>query len=269
MKLSRLYDKVLNRPLKLYWWRYEYPHKLNFGDEITPFLIERLTNRRVIWSSTDRCDVAGAGSIVEVLQSYSRRNHIKVWGSGFIKDGGVNPNRNLEFVAVRGHLSLERISGRRNIPLGDPGLLMSRALPLSVSPSVEMPIGIIAHYVDKNLPVLRGLVPPRYRLIDVLDSPEAVARQICQCSLVLSSSLHGLIVSDSYGVPNCWLRLSDNLTGGDYKFRDYYSVFGVEPRSARLDRITDNGYLAELRDAFAPRANISSIQDRLLSVLPA
>jgi pyruvyltransferase len=36
--------------------------------------------------------------------------------------------------------------------------------------------------------------------------------------------LHGLILADAYGVPNVWAKFSDRLVGGDWKFRDYYSV---------------------------------------------
>lgn len=40
--------------------------------------------------------------------------------------------------------------------------------------------------------------------------------------------MHGLIVSDSLGIPNIRMVLSDQIVGGDYKFNDYYSVFGIK-----------------------------------------
>jgi pyruvyltransferase len=42
--------------------------------------------------------------------------------------------------------------------------------------------------------------------------------------------MHGLIAADSLHVPNAWLKLSDELRGEDFKFRDYYSVFNIEPK---------------------------------------
>ena len=59
-------------------------------------------------------------------------------------------------------------------------------------------------------------------------------KQLNACDVVLSSAMHGLIAADSLGIPNAWMRLSDRLTGGDWKFRDYYSVFGVEPTALDL-----------------------------------
>lgn len=36
--------------------------------------------------------------------------------------------------------------------------------------------------------------------------------------------MHGLILSDAYNIPNQRIILSDNIIGGNFKFRDYYST---------------------------------------------
>ena len=53
------------------------------------------------------------------------------------------------------------------------------------------------------------------------------------CKHIISSSLHGLICSDSLGIPNRWIKLSQ-LLGNDFKFKDYYSVFDIEPQYIEL-----------------------------------
>ena len=50
-----------------------------------------------------------------------------------------------------------------------------------------------------------------------------VIDQIKSCENIISSSLHGLIVSDAYGIPNVWIKISDNINGGEFKFKDYFS----------------------------------------------
>jgi len=48
-----------------------------------------------------------------------------------------------------------------------------------------------------------------------------------QCRTIVSSSLHGLVVADSLGIPNMRMICSDRIRGGDYKYDDYYSAFGM------------------------------------------
>ena len=51
--------------------------------------------------------------------------------------------------------------------------------------------------------------------------------KICSCEFIVSSSLHGLIVSDSYNVPNLWASFpKDNINGGLFKYKDYFSSVG-------------------------------------------
>ena len=53
-----------------------------------------------------------------------------------------------------------------------------------------------------------------------------VCRDISGCERILSSSLHGLIIADSFSIPNRRIGFYNNLKGGDFKFEDYASALG-------------------------------------------
>ncbi len=266
MSYGALYRRHLKKPLKVYWWRYDYPSKLNFGDELTPLLIERLFGLKTVWSAPDKCELVGAGSIIEVVQELSGKNKLNVWGSGFIQDGELNTNSNLKFLAVRGKKSLERINNP-DVVLGDPGLLTALAYD-GMNRTKRYKLGVIPHYVDAEAPKLKIFKEMTSTLIiNPLWPLEKVVEAICSCELVLSSSLHGLIVSDSFNIPNYWMPLSDALTGGNYKFNDYYSVFNYKPQPILANALS-NLDVDELIKEYQPRAELETIQKKLIVAFP-
>jgi hypothetical protein len=72
-------------------------------------------------------------------------------------------------------------------------------------------------------------------VIDVRREPEAVFRDVAACESILSSSLHGLITADSFGIPSAWIELSSKVLGDGFKFRDYFSSIGIRHEPCKLD----------------------------------
>src|SRR5699024_6413167 len=105
--------QVTQAPIRTFWWRWKYPHRLNFGDEITAPLVERITGRRVAWADPSRCDLVGAGSVVQMILRRQGSNQPKIWGSGLIRAAnGPEEPAELDLLAVRGRQTLGRV---RNI----------------------------------------------------------------------------------------------------------------------------------------------------------
>ncbi|MGP9538486.1 polysaccharide pyruvyl transferase family protein [Brachybacterium sp. AOP43-C2-M15] len=264
-------------PITTFWWRWKYPHRLNFGDELTPPLVEHLTGRRVTWAPLDRCDLVGAGSVVQMILRKQGQNQPRVWGSGFIRAEaeGEQPAR-LDALAVRGRSTLGRVESlsSREIALGDPGILAPLLLDGAVRKRYSL--GVIPHYHDVSSPVVERMrsLGSGVRIIDVAWTPQEVAREIAACDAVISSSLHGLIFSDSLGVPNAHIRLGDRLKGGLYKFRDYYSAYPVADRYREYtvpttSPLTLTGVVDDVVEHYAEPEGLQDLQDGLVRALSA
>jgi GT2 family glycosyltransferase len=243
-------------PIQLHY--FNPPRIRNFGDQLNVTLLEALTGRPVREAAVEDATHLCIGSLLE--RFLRRRGEptaggtpLHVWGAGFIAAPGghpvlgadaLNADGREEFLrpvvahAVRGRLTLERLRAMglpvEGVALGDPGLLARLLVPPRAEvagPSRRLRLGIVPHYVDVDEPILATLLCrfPSARLVQVGEAPLEFLMQLGECDVVLSSAMHGLIAADSLGIPNARMRLSDRLTGGDWKFRDYYSAFGVEP----------------------------------------
>jgi len=189
----------------------------NFGDMLTPLLL-KYYGIIAVPSVPKDAELFCTGSILEKVD----KNF-----SGFILGSGLLRDQALEFerakiLAVRGELTRERINAPKSTALGDPGILVDRLLRFRQQKKYK--IGFVPHYEDKNdqrLIEIHRKNPDQTIVIDVQMEPAWVIRKIDQCEFILSSSLHGLITADSLGIPSCWIKLSDKLIGGDFKFLDY------------------------------------------------
>jgi len=264
----------LKPQIKVNWWRLEGSEHGNFGDEITREIIAKVFGRRVVWTPADQCDMIGAGSIIEETLQNKGSNRPYVWSSGFIQQGDLTiSDSDFKVIGVRGKESLKRVVGdTTNITIGDAGLLASYLI--EQQPKKHR-LGILPHYVDIDSPVLQEFLKnnPEVHLIDATWPCKKVIEEIAKCEAVLSSSLHGLIVSDSLHVPSIHLKLSDKLKGGEYKFNDYYSIysqsrynsFTIDILSKPLEEVID-----EVQRSFIPvdKNELQSIKKSIIDSFP-
>ena len=177
-------------------------------------------------------------------------------------------NTKHEFHAIRGKFSAELILNK-NIPvMGDPGLLCY--LLASSVPEKKYAVGIVPHYKDqKNSLVQRFIENNKHvKFIDILSDTNSFIHQVQECEIILSSSLHGLIVADAFAIPNAWIRLSDLVRGEGFKFRDYYSAFGMDgvfPFSFHQETTLLD--IQKIREDYQ-RTNIEKIKNNLLQSFP-
>jgi len=206
----------------------------NFGDKLNELFIKKVFDETPEpLKNFEEADYLGIGSILGhfVNDHIKKDNIVKILGSGFIND--VDPkgrefDRELIFVAVRGKLTLEKaeklVGHKIDCALGDMGIFVDEWF--NVNKTKKHKMGIIPHFIDVKTPIILDL-PEDILFIDIMGDPQKMIDDICSCEFVLSSSLHGLITCDSLRVPNRHIVLGDKVMGGVFKFKDYYSVYGV------------------------------------------
>ena len=229
-------------------------HKENWGDDINYWFLGDISEKQIIsydWSFRARCFcrpyILGIGSLLTFLPI---ENAI-VWGSGIMSRTKKIVGRPKEVRAVRGPLSRNRLlEAGIDCPevYGDPALL----LPMFYSPKVEKKykIGIIPHYLDQNSKFLKTIVSDKnVLLIDVqkynhwLDFIDQI--NLCEC--IVSSSLHGLIISEAYGIPNIWMELAGSEVGDDVKYHDFFLSIGSDRVSYKVNKeINQEDLLSEI-----------------------
>lgn len=227
----------------------------NWGDDLNLVLINFITSKKILVLS--RCALSkflpiknyiAIGSII----TFCELDNSYIWGSGIINENEIDKisGKPLKIFAVRGPRTRDALL-KRGIDCpevyGDPAILMPRFY----SPQggeVIYRIGIIPHYIDIDNCYVKSLLKEestKYIKVLEYDRWETFIDDICSCEVVVSSSLHGLIIAEAYGVPAIWAKFGEYVDGWDFKFLDFYDSIGkttVQPLIMNADITGDMIY---------------------------
>jgi pyruvyltransferase len=229
-----------------YYWK-DVP---NFGDRMAHELLRHFTNSKIEWSEIQFADVLATGSIIEQIPA--GWNGI-VAGPGLLVGKDRVDLSAANVLAVRGPLTLERIKhNNKKVVLGDPGLLADELVHVHTRDRL---LGILPHWTDTRL---RN--DGRFQFADPLfispfDDPLTVIEKVGRCQKIVTSSLHGMILADAFGIPRRF-EMSPRMLpeeGGTFKYRDYAASIGVpfkvgETQQANRNKVEDLKH--ELFDVF-------------------
>ncbi len=209
----------------------------NWGDAINPALVEFISGASVQSVDIDARALlplprdpqgdtlyAVVGSIVHHADSQTI-----IWGAG-LQSAGISPKQPPKGVfAVRGPLTAAELRKQGiDCPevFGDPVLLLPRYY--RPEGRKRYRLGIIPHFSDQsNGKMARYEDTDEVKIIDIRGGLWSTVNAVCECEHIVSTSLHGLILADAYGVPNAWAKLGDDIPGGTFKFNDYYRAIGA------------------------------------------
>ncbi len=254
-------------PLRLFWWR----KRRNFGDGLSPHLVAYASGRQVVWAEPGEAEVFALGSILRtVAQTYRvpRGHRPIIWGSGAMRPVGRRFTEHVEFAALRGPKTAEVLHVTVEA-FGDPGLLVAHLVDDHMKNDGQ--VAIVPHFSQFDQPVFEDLAARAdVRLVDVRgEDPLEVVRQIATARHVFSSSLHGLVTADAFGVPSTWMDPVGIHAEPHFKFTDYALAIErdlgvpVPPQdvAGRLDTLHEGplphaagivAAQARLRDSFPP-----------------
>lgn len=207
----------------LYWWQ---PKNggVNVGDHLSKVIVEAmlaLRDQELLHKQDRSLRLFAIGSVL-----HNARDGETVWGSGINAKipEAQHRFRALDVRAVRGPLTRQWLMDR-GIPVpeiyGDPALLM----PMFYSKELigapgKAPFVVIPHFneaPEKYAAYQKRLLLPNMK-------PLAFVRALLGAETVVSSSLHGVILAEAYGIPAIYL---DSGNGENrFKYDDYYAGTG-------------------------------------------
>ena len=266
-------DRVPEGCVNLLWW----DERPNFGDAVGPWLVNRLTGLTPVNGWKRHLDVPPL-VVVGSTAGWLEQHGSQIWGAGLmnrLSPAAVERMAGLDGVqihAVRGGLTAAELRSRLGwtVPevYGDPALLLPRFLPVPEGQPTQGRVSVVPHLDHQGL--VGGAEADGVHVVDASQDMEGVVREIAASRACISSSLHGIIVAQAYGVPWVWVRIEDALIAGDtFKFRDFFTtleepaVASVSMSAAQARRLDP---VALARTAALPRLRISL--DALLESFP-
>jgi pyruvyltransferase len=212
---------LFSEGLPLYYWRQD--TFVNFGDHISLKLVERIVQQSVVAyrrkPSNNEKKLLAIGSILSFADDYD-----VIWGTGV---NGKLDNKNayhftrLDIRAVRGPITRTFLQDNFQIECpevyGDPGLLIPYFFPeFKKKQKPQKQYVLIPHYSEIHL-----FPKSKYKNVVYPTEPwDVVIKSILNSQFVISSSLHGIVIAEAYGIPARMIRVTENEPL--LKYYDYY-----------------------------------------------
>lgn len=252
--------KVVKHRVNIEYSNFPVDAPLNIGDTLTPVVFEYIKNKYSLAEKKlkQTTHLNMIGSIIAF-----KKYDAVIWGSGILNE---DFERKIKFNAKHVKYDIRAVRGplTRDILIrcgyecpnvfGDPAILM----PLIYKPNdiiKKYKISIIRHYKD-NTEIPYGL----HEISVVTSDYKYFIDEVCASELVISSSLHGLIIAESYGVPTIWYNPQGR---GTFKYKDWYLSIGVKD-PAVINNLSEIGKKRNV----GLDCNISQLVEPLMNSFP-
>lgn len=210
--------------LPLFWWEEPYPG--NLGDIINPYVIEKLSGVPPRYAKAGE-GVCAIGSIIKFAKEGT-----PVWGSGSPHTEDTLDSK-ADYRAVRGPLTRDlvlRNNGECPKIYGDPAWFLP--IIYNSRPAKTHRTGLILHFTHEEAPIEIGDEIRRIPIRRIgFREIEAFLDEVLSCERIISTSLHGVIIAQAFGIPAALATANESSTqvhGDGVKFRDYFLSVGLD-----------------------------------------
>lgn len=283
-------------------------HYLNLGDALSPVMVACIAGRPVEHCFFDAATprISAVGTIANLFT----HGDVTVWGSGSSRyrnpSAGkervrfeIPPDTRYHVTATRGPISaqiLEKAEFRHRGVYGDPVWLLPRFYRPKIEKRYEL--GVIIHLSDLADRDFEAHPNPRHLRYEVPESLKSSIRlintvtpvtigalkdrldEILSCKRIVSTSLHGMVFAESYGIPCLYFSPKPGPSGlvtfstadeseVDLRVADLYAGIGLPRieayRQHRLRPTDWDDVIRAVDSAWAPRPFDG---DRLIEVFP-
>lgn len=217
------------RSVPLVWWSKPYPG--NFGDWISPMVLQNATNRSITYLSPTQPIFQPHLMMIGSIGRFTRPGSVVV-GTG-ISGEDVELCRTARYPSVRGPVTaaaLKRQGGPSVESFGDPGALLSRLVPMERG-ETNGRIALVRHFSHASLPLK---LPEHVDELSVLmshpDDIRSFVASLVGYDAVITSAMHVMIACHSYGIPCALVTFKgfeDAVHGTGIKYRDYAEGVGL------------------------------------------
>ncbi|WP_415401075.1 polysaccharide pyruvyl transferase family protein [Tateyamaria sp. SN3-11] len=239
----------------IFWWEEPYPG--NLGDIINPYVVEGLTGIPPKYAQRGT-GIYPIGSIIKFAKA-----GCQVWGAGSPhEEDQLDPEA--DYRSVRGPYTRDlvlRCGGKCDEVYGDAAWF----LPTIFRPNVEKThkTGLILHYQHEEAPLQ---FDPAIRQIGIrrlgYHQIEEFLTEMLHCERIVSTSLHGVIIAQAYGLPAMLATVTNSraqVHGDGIKFKDYFASVGIHDPKPAFD-LSD---LDIISDATLPEENFVPIGNKI------
>ena len=243
---------------------------INLGDYITEILVRHMgyepdyASNIEHGSQSHRQCLWGVGSLLDRQWVERSRCNIHVWGCGYSGDASFNSAHlaKCEIHAVRGPLTKRILKIDRRIPVGDPALLLPEFWPISRGGEPGEVI-YVPHFNGKDA------IDRQYldrigasRMVNIACQRSefwSFVREIANARFVMTSSLHGAILSQAYGTPWALCIPSGTKLNMPFKWSDWFAYLKIE--GSAVDNIDSAKEWWENEGQYGKSEDISPVFD--------